>query len=124
MKKAYHVTPEKKMESILKYGFIPQIGENSELAGETEKSVYLFKTLEDADTALGQWFGELYEDLDEKLVIFEINIDNLDIIDYGNGFEIECRHVISPKNIIKIMDEKYDEINIKKKKKKNNLIIK
>lgn len=123
MKKAYHVTPEKKMKSILKYGFIPQIGENSELAGETEKSVYLFKTLEDADTALGQWFGELYEDLDEKLVIFEINIDNLDIIDYGNGFEIECRDVINPKNIIRILDESLDhnEIKIKNTKKIYNI---
>lgn len=117
MKKAYHVTPKKNMKSILKKGFIPQIGENSKAANENNSSVYLFKTLEDADTALGQWLGEIYEDLEDDLVIFEIKIDDLDIIDNNNGFEIECRNNISPKNIIKIMDEEYKEIKINKKNK-------
>ena len=37
----YHVTTEENAKSILKNGLIPKIGERSQLAGETEKYVYL-----------------------------------------------------------------------------------
>lgn len=60
--KYYHVTLFSNIESILKEGLIPQIGQRSIDANETEKLVYLFQDLIDVENALMNWLGDWYTD--------------------------------------------------------------
>lgn len=118
---AYHVTPKEKLKSILKKGLIPQIGENSAGINESEEMVFLFPTMEDVDTALSQWLGEIYEDLEENaLIIMEIDTKGLPLIDRGTGFELECPRTISPDRIKIIYDESYNFVKNNKKIKRKN----
>lgn len=67
----YHVTPLEKMESILKEGLIPQVGERSAQLNE-EPGVFLFPDYEDCETALGSWLGDEFED--EELVSLKVTL--------------------------------------------------
>lgn len=75
----FHVTPISNLDSIMKNGLIPQIGERSE-GLESEKAIYLFPTYADCETALGQWLGEEFDDLDEEVVSLKIELpDNFSL---------------------------------------------
>lgn len=63
----YHITPAINLKSIEQHGLIPQIGSNAQAIGETKPAIYLFPTIEDSDTALGSWLGDLYDD-DKDLI--------------------------------------------------------
>lgn len=63
MKTYYHVTLKKNLESILNNGLLPKIGELSRLCDEKEKRIYLFPSLNDMETALGNWLGIELNDL-------------------------------------------------------------
>lgn len=53
--KYYHITPTKNLSSIMSTGLVPRIP--VDMQGEPQ-GVYLFKSKEDAETALGGWFAD------------------------------------------------------------------
>lgn len=65
----YHFTQDSTYRAVMTEGLEPRIGANSEDLGEAESRVYFFPSREDAIEALGGWYGELYEDSDESLVL-------------------------------------------------------
>lgn len=108
----YHATLKENIDSIMHQGIQPQIGENSKVIGEEIERVYLFNTLEDLINALGQWFGDLFDD-DDELIIFEIEIDPKDYHLYtpDDLYESYYYQTIPPHAIKAI----YDEYEIEKK---------
>lgn len=66
----FHATELKNLSSILHSGLIPQIGERSKLMNE-KSGVFLFKSQEDMENALGNWLGD-YLDEEDGLVLLSI----------------------------------------------------
>ena len=73
---AYHVTPERNLIKIQKIGLVPHIGTNSSSYGETEGRIYLFPTPLDADDAVMNWLGDLYDE-DDQLALLAVDITGL-----------------------------------------------
>lgn len=73
----YHITKRSNLKSIMTKELQPLIGPNSAKINEKQPLVYLFNSLSDAQTALSQWFGELFDE-NEELVIIEINLELTD----------------------------------------------
>ena len=73
----YHITKRSNLKSIITKELQPLIGPNSAKINEKQPLVYLFNSLSDAQTALSQWFGELFDE-NEALVIIEINLELTD----------------------------------------------
>lgn len=67
----YHVTKKENVESILKNGLIPQIGERSKLMDE-EEAIFLFPNYHECENALFNWLGEIYEGYEGELVSLEV----------------------------------------------------
>ena len=98
---AFHVSPKKHLNSIQSKGLIPKIGPRAKLLGESNKSIYLFPSKDDVDTALMNWLGDELDD--EDIIIMVIDLAG---IDYQiEGYEIILTEVIDPSRIMKIMDE-------------------
>ena len=68
----YHVTPSENKNSILSHGLLPKIGERSEDI-ETMPAIFLFPDEQSMQTALGSWFGELFNE-DDKLTAFSVKL--------------------------------------------------
>ena len=103
----YHVTRRKNLKSILKNGIEPRIPKDYGDTGDI-KGVYLFKSLEDTETALYSWLGERIEDWEEENdkeydeVVLAINIKDLDLFD-SVEYEWICLEDIKPDRIIDIL---------------------
>lgn len=105
MKVGYHITMKKNIPSILKTGLIPKMP----LDYEDIKGVYLFKTLEDVETALYQWMGERIDGIEDATgrpyleTLLTVNLDGLDddLID-SVEYEWICTVLISPERILSI----------------------
>lgn len=93
----YHVTKRENYESIMKHGLIAQAGERSKQLGEQE-GVFLFPSIEDMETALGQWLGWEFEDEDE-LYALEVTLPNNWPLEKTCEFERVSRLTIDPKHI-------------------------
>lgn len=100
----YHVTPLSNLDSILRTGLQPQIGEHSLSAGETVQVVYLFTGKENLEQAMLNWAGDMFGD--EEIAYLEIQIP-LEYEKYlrPNGFETKCEIAIPPQ-YIQVIDEK------------------
>ena len=127
---AYHVTLKENLSGILKKGIIPAVGERSSStssSGESLESiprVYLFPSREDLNTALSQWLGDEFDDVDEfGLIIIEVNIEKLS--PYSTCmFEICVEVKISPERIINVYEEDWSTIKVRKHRRhENNLIL-
>ena len=100
--KAYHVTRESDLPSIMRDGLVPNIGPRSAEIGERRQAVFLFRSLEDMDNALYNWLGERFEGEERnegqpvKHVALEVEIE--DSCDTG-FYEIEYPDTIPPANI-------------------------
>lgn len=70
----YHVTKTGNIPSIIASGLTPEIGVNSQACHEQKPLIYLFNSLTDVNTALYQWFGNLFTDT-EPLSLIEIKLD-------------------------------------------------
>ena len=101
MKTFYHVTKKESLESILKNGLIPQVGERS-IQLDEEPGVFLFPSLDSLDNAMMNWLGEEFGD-EVELVALKVEIDdtNLDYI----AFEAISREIIDAKSISYLRDE-------------------
>lgn len=94
---AYHVTPERNLRKIKKIGLVPQIGTNSSSYGETEGRIYLFPTSVDADNAVMNWLGDLYDE-DEQLALLAVDIAGLPT-KKDVGWELNTNQAIPPERI-------------------------
>lgn len=106
MQMAYHVTDKKNLESIFKNGLETRVPEDYGETGDT-KAVYLFKTIDDAKTALSQWLGERIEDWEEETgetyeeVLLHVNITGLECLDTVE-FEWTCLEDIPADRIMSV----------------------
>jgi hypothetical protein len=93
----YHVTRKKNIPSLKKHGIQPRTPEDME--GERE-AIYLFPTIEDRDTALGQWFGMRYDD-EEELVSLKIDVRGLTLVPDA-PYEVLCFETIPWNRVVDI----------------------
>lgn len=57
----YHVTNQSNLKKIMKNGLEPRVPEDFGESGDV-KGVYLFKSIDDCENALMNWFGERIEE--------------------------------------------------------------
>ena len=111
----FHVTLMENVESIREKGLLPQIGERSLEAEESEKNVYLFTSYEAMDNALMNWLGEWYNERygeDVDLAVLKVLVPpEIPIVDEGVGYEVLCPACIPPE-YISFFDELGQEIGI------------
>ena len=115
----YHVTSSSNISSIMKNGLEPRVPEDYGAKGDV-KGVYLFKTLEDVQTALEQWLGERIEEWEEETgqeydeVILKIDMSNIDhwaIID-TSPYEWTITDIIPPEAITVCREDHDDNYNM------------
>lgn len=98
----FHSTPKANWDGIQREGLVPQIGPRSEVI-ESESLVFMFKSEDDLDNALINWFGELFEDEDDdfELVTMKITLpDDFEILfDENVGYECMSKKPIPPEFI-------------------------
>jgi hypothetical protein len=93
-----------------KDGLIPQTGPRAEALGEGEDGIYLFKTIDDVDNALTNWFFDVVEE-DEKLALLEVAIPpDARILSTAADYEIVVADPIPPQ-YIKVVHEDLDEMS-------------
>lgn len=101
MKTFYHVTKKENLLSILKKGLLPTIGDRSKKLNE-QPAIFLFKSIDELDTALMNWLGDEFDD-NEELITLKIDIDEKDLI--YNEFEVISFNKINPNKISFFRDE-------------------
>lgn len=110
----FHVTPASNLPAILKRGLLPRVGERSRDFGEPQPRVYLFPTLTDCDTALGQWLGEWFCDQEdmagEEVALVVLEVDSawlpLETAVTEVAFEVAIPERIPPCAIVRVWSEK------------------
>lgn len=108
----YHVTPSENLPSILGSGLKPAIGPRSAELGEPQPFVYLFRSLQDVETALMNWLGEALEDAGE-LAILEIEPSATTasrLQTSSEDYEVRCDTVIPANCITRMLDEHLEEM--------------
>jgi hypothetical protein len=99
MRYCYHITKAENKESIMKQGIIPQIGKNT-IRVNDPKGVYLFKTIEALEDALGSWMDEDFFGEDEETVILKVTLpDDFPLIQGVYDDELIAIDVIPPEYI-------------------------
>jgi len=107
---AYHVTRRKNLPKIKSKGLEARVPEDYGDSGDM-KGVYLFKTLNDVQTALYQWLGERIEEWEEETgedydeVILKINTNGLDLMD-SVEYEWISPNDIEPNRIVSVLEDK------------------
>lgn len=111
MKTYYHITPVKNISKIKEKGLIPRIGKRSKLCKETIPRIYTFSTKEDMEDALCNWFGSLFSD-DTDLMIIKINTDIEPEKQLDPKYEYECCFTkpIPPENLTIYSENQIDTI--------------
>lgn len=98
----YHVTPSVNIDSILRNGLIPQIGDRSKAAAEKKPAIYFFCSKEDMEQALWNWLGEEFEDVEITVLIVCLPNKYLDALT-PKEFEVRCEKSI-PAQYIQFLD--------------------
>ena len=77
------------------------IGQNSAAAAEEEPAVYLFSSIDDAETAILNWLGELFEE-EEELLILSVRLTDAETeqLKHPCGYEWLCKETIPPKRVL------------------------
>lgn len=95
----------------MKDGLVPQVGARSKQLNESQ-GVFLFQNIEDMNTALGQWLGDWFNDLEDEigslitLMSLQITLpNNFPIEDSIVEYEKICRVTIPPELIKYLKDE-------------------
>lgn len=102
----YHVSPSTNTQSILSKGLIPMIGGRSEQL-ETEKAIYMFRSIDDVDDAMMNWLGEEFED--ESIDLFKIMLPkSFPIIDDPDMWEVVSEHPIKSEYVY-LLQRQYGE---------------
>jgi hypothetical protein len=92
----YHLTKLSNLDSIKKHGLRPTIPVDMDTE---EEGVYVFKTKEDAEDALQNWYGDRYDDSDE-FAILTIKTDGLRLFSTLADYEYVSYETIPPSNIV------------------------
>lgn len=99
---AFHVTRTSNIRSIMARGLLPLIGPFSKLAQEKEPRVYLFASIDDVETALMNWLGDIFDDTALSLLM----IDTTDIdLDITAGYELSSTQTITADKIVVITQD-------------------
>jgi len=70
---AYHITLTRNVKRVLRDGLVPRIGPRSRATKEARPAIYLFPTVEDAETAYEQWLGDQFDE-DTRLALLKVEI--------------------------------------------------
>lgn len=103
VKALYHVTTRDKLDSILKHGLIPQIGERSAKLNE-DAGVFMFSSVTDMDNALLNWLGEELGDV-EDIVSLKVTLPHDFPLEISVEYEQVSRVPIPP-NMIQFYRQK------------------
>ena len=87
MMELFHVTPAFNVDSILKEGLIPQVGERTATI-QDGMGVYLFPNYEDCENALMSWLGE---EFDEEIPLVSLKVSLP--IDFPLDEEVEWERI-------------------------------
>ncbi len=82
----FHVTPIENLDAILEHGLQVQVGERSQLVGETTPAIYLFTSAAAVDDACMNWLCD-YFDEDQELAVLAVEMEAMPASDYDNDFE-------------------------------------
>ncbi len=96
----YHITESKNLDNILKEGLQPLIGPRSQMAEETINKIYFFDSILEAENALENWLGELF---DEEIELVLLQVEVLDELIKREAFEYFVTEKIN-KNFIKVLN--------------------
>lgn len=92
----YHITEKQNIESIIKYGLIPTIGNRSLLAGDKFKAIFFFDKLYN----LEDWMDFLYKNKDKNsLEVLRFNIKRLKGFIHNGGEEFYIKNHIPAEKI-------------------------
>jgi hypothetical protein len=110
----YHITSKRNIKSIMRNGLVPHVPEDYDENGDMN-GVYFFKTEQDARDALGQWFGDRIEEIEEETgrayneVCLEVDLTGLeyylvDSVEYEWIYvsDIDEPEPISPDRILRV----------------------
>ncbi|PPC84684.1 MAG: hypothetical protein CTY38_01155 [Methylotenera sp.] len=103
MPRYFHVTPLTNVQSILADGLIPQIGERSQLLGETKPSIYLFSSAEALEGACLNWLEDCFDD-EAKLTLFAVDLPEDHVLQSTVGYEATVDSVI-PVHYLSILSQ-------------------
>ncbi len=88
----YHITLTRNIPKILIDGLIPKKGTRSRRLKEGAPAIYLFPTIEDAETAFGNWLGDEFSD-NTRLALLKVTVPHT--IELHSDVPFEC-HVYEP----------------------------
>lgn len=109
----YHITRQSNLNKIMKKGLEPRVPEDFGESGDI-KGIYLFKTIDDCENALSNWFGERIEEWEEdndkefKESLIVVDLTGLDLFD-SVEYEWVCLEHISPDRFLEVY--KYKDFN-------------
>ena len=102
----YHVTTDESLDSILKEGLKPLIGQRSEKI-ESRPAVYLFPSIDDLTDALYGWLGNEFEDYEGDLHTLKVNIPDNFEVEKTCGYEVCAYKPIPPQYITYLRKEDF-----------------
>ena len=108
----YHVTTLDNLNSIIRNGLVPNIGDRSKKLGETESRIYFFGSLDDVNDALMNWLLDEFSE-DTKLVLLQVKIPNdVSITKEDDQFEYSTKDRIDSKYIKILSKDLGEEVDI------------
>jgi len=94
----YHLSLKSNLSKIKRNGLLANTPSDME---DEERGVYLFKTRDEAEDALMNWYGDRFDE-DEEFILLTIDSSNLTLSPTTAGFELISHKDIPPKNILSI----------------------
>jgi hypothetical protein len=90
----YHVTKSNNIDSIMKNGLMPSVGDRSKKMNE-RPSIFLFKSIQDVEDAMMNWLGDELEDHPATLLKIKIP-QHVQIYPTSAGYESQVFDHIPP----------------------------
>jgi hypothetical protein len=90
------------LESILKHGLIPKIGDISRISGETIERIYMFPDEVAMENAVCTWLGDYLDQMygDAECCVLELNLpDDFPITSGDAEYELCSKETIPPQYI-------------------------
>lgn len=101
----YHITPYKNIDSIMRQGLVPQIGNRSTKQQEEHPAVFLFNDRVSVEDAIMNWYGDEFDD-GTKFAVIQIHLPKCMLVNLTHctvvGYESKYHGVIDPRWITHI----------------------
>ena len=94
----YHITLTRNIARVMAEGLIPRKGTRSRKIKEGAPAIYLFPTIEDAETAYGNWLGDEFADT-TKLALLKVTVPHTVELHSDVPFECHVYETIPPQCI-------------------------